>query len=571
MMTASTQASLDEQIKRLMAHLEQEHPQLLGVVQTFRELDKVAYQLGLLDRTESFATQVSWWPLIAVLGTFSSGKSTFINNVLARRLQTTGNQAVDDKFTVICYGRDSTPRVLPGLALDSDPRFPLYRIGSEIDAELKGESQRLDTYLQLKTSDSEELRGRIFIDSPGFDADEQRTATLRITNQIIDISDLVLVFFDARHPEPGAMRDTLEHLVTDTLQRADFNKFLYILNQIDNAAREDNPEEVFAAWQRALAQKGLTAGRFYQIYDPASAAPIDDEHLRRRFAAKRERDMTEILGRIRQLEVERSYRVAGRLEQTAEAIREIIVPRLVAARRAWKRRVLWLDAIVLGGLAVLIAVLAALNGAFSGAGTVDDWFRANPVWGWLAVAAVIVAAWLVHRLLRRMAARSVQRQIERDAELGAHAPSVARAFRRNARSWWPVLAARPVGWTRSARKRLDRVLSSAHAAIQELNDRYADPSGRSRADGKTVAGAAVDPAVTDTRAVPDAAAVSDADPAEQAPSFAADAGVEKRTDVDADPHTATHADADADAETPTTMPPPPRGDRRVTASHGSYR
>src|SRR5690606_41097475 len=86
-----------------------------------------------------------------------------------------------------------------------------------------------------------------------------------ITNHIIDLSDLVLVFFDARHPEPGAMRDTLEYLVAGTLQRPDFNKFLYVLNQIDNAARENNPEEVFAAWQRALAQKGLTAGRFYRI------------------------------------------------------------------------------------------------------------------------------------------------------------------------------------------------------------------------------------------------------------------------------------------------------------------
>jgi hypothetical protein len=496
-MTASTQASLDEQIKRLMAHLEQEHPQLLGVVQTFRELDTVAYQLGVLDRTESYATQVSWWPLVAVLGTFSSGKSTFINNILGRKLQTTGNQAVDDKFTVICYGRDSTPRVLPGIALDSDPRFPLYRISSDIDAELQGESQRLDTYLQLKTSDSEELRGRIFIDSPGFDADEQRTATLRITNQIIDISDLVLVFFDARHPEPGAMRDTLEHLVAGTLKRADFNKFLYILNQVDNAAREDNPEEVFAAWQRALAQKGLTAGRFYQIYDPASAAPIEDEHLRRRFETKREHDMNEILGRIRQLEVERSYRVTGQLEQTAEAIRELVVPRLVAARRAWKRRVLWLDALVLGGLVALGVVLAALNGVFSDVGAVVDLFQTNPIAAWLAVAAVIVAAWLAHRFLRGVAARSVQRQIERDDSLGAHAPRIARAFKRNARSWWPFVAARPVGWTRGTRKRLDRVLSSAHAALQDLNDRYADPSGRSRANGEDLTGAAVEPAVSD--------------------------------------------------------------------------
>ncbi|HET8695904.1 MAG TPA: dynamin family protein [Gammaproteobacteria bacterium] len=548
-MTAGTKASLDEQINRLMAHLEQEHPQLLGIVQTFRELDKVAYRLGLLDRTESYATQVSWWPLIAVLGTFSSGKSTFINNVLGRRLQATGNQAVDDKFTVICYGRDSTPRILPGLALDSDPRFPLYRIGNEIDAELKGDSQRLDTYLQLKTSDSEELRGRIFIDSPGFDADEQRTATLRITSQIIDISDLVLVFFDARHPEPGAMRDTLEHLVAGTLKRGDFNKFLYVLNQIDNAAREDNPEEVFAAWQRALAQKGLTAGRFYQIYDPASAAPIENEHLRRRFEAKRERDMSEILGRIRQLEVERSYRVAGRLEQTAVAIREMIVPRLIAARRTWKRRVLWLDAIVFGGLAVLAAVLAAINGVFSDGGAIAGWFRENPVAGWLAVAAVVVAAWLVHRLLRRIAARSVQRQIERDAALGAHAPTVARAFERNARSWWPFLAARPAGWTRGARKRLDRALSSAHAAVQELNDLYADPSGRRRADGESLPPAAVEPAVTETHA------------AERTPSFAADApdGPEAGTD-----------EADADSDTDKTVLPPRRDGHGITASHGSY-
>ena len=57
------------------------------------------------------------------------------------------------------------------------------------------------------------LRGKILIDSPGFDADAQRTSTLKITDHIIDLSDLVLVFFDARHPEPGAMSDTLAHLV----------------------------------------------------------------------------------------------------------------------------------------------------------------------------------------------------------------------------------------------------------------------------------------------------------------------------------------------------------------------
>ena len=110
----------------------------------------------------------------------------------------------------------------------------------------------------------------------------------------IDLSDLVLVFFDARHPEPGAMKDTLDHLVANTVNRPDSNKFLYILNQLDNTAREDNPEEVVAAWQRALAQHGLTAGRFYRIYARDAALPIQDEKVLERMERKRDEDLADI-------------------------------------------------------------------------------------------------------------------------------------------------------------------------------------------------------------------------------------------------------------------------------------
>src|SRR5690606_34773625 len=411
-MPDTTPASLKEHLDRLTVHLERENPDLLEVVRGFRNLDIVAYRLGLLDRDESYAMQVTWWPLISVLGTFSSGKSTFINRFLGRQLQATGSQAVDDKFTVICYGREGAPQVLPALALDSDPRFPFYNISREIDEVTRGEGSRLDSYLQLKTCDSEQVRGRIFIDSPGFDADAQRTETLRITNYIIDLSDLVLVFFDARHPEPGAMRDTLDYLVAGTLRRPDFNKFLHILNQIDNAAREDNPEEVFAAWQRALAQKGLTAGRFYRIYDPDSSVPIPDARMRERFEKKRDQDLREIVERIdrlgdersyrvtglleqpaarmldeiappvlepkrdqdlreiveriNRLGVDRAYRVTGMLEQTAARIRDEIVPRVREANRDWKRRVLRTDLITIGLIAVTLLVLSAGLGWWDG-------------------------------------------------------------------------------------------------------------------------------------------------------------------------------------------------------------
>ena len=134
----------------------------------------------------------------------------------------------------------------------------------DIEGVLSGEGQRIDTYMQLKTCQSERLQGKIIIDSPGYDADEQRNSTLKLTNHIIDLSDLVLVFFDARHPESGVMHVPWSTWSPTPSTAWTQTKFLYILNQIDNAAREDNPEEVFAAWQRALAQKVLTAGRFLQ-------------------------------------------------------------------------------------------------------------------------------------------------------------------------------------------------------------------------------------------------------------------------------------------------------------------
>jgi hypothetical protein len=248
-------------LKDLEQHLRKENPVLVAAVQSYRHLDRVGYSLGLLNEEQSFATQISWWPMISVLGTFSAGKSTFINHYLDQPLQLTGNQAVDDKFTVVCFGGEHGSQALPGTALDADPRFPFYHISKELEKVAQGEGRRVDTYLQLKTVPSEKLRGRILIDSPGFDADSQRNATLRLTDHIVDLSDLVLVFFDARHPEPGAMRDTLKHLVGDTIHRPDATKFVFILNQMDTTARDDNPEEVVGAWQRAIAQEGLTAGR----------------------------------------------------------------------------------------------------------------------------------------------------------------------------------------------------------------------------------------------------------------------------------------------------------------------
>mgnify|MGYP001028555229 CR=1 FL=1 len=472
------QNTTHKRINRLKAHLKQENPTLASCVKSFQKLDKIACKLGLMNNEDTFTAHVSWWPVISVLGTYSAGKSTFINQYVGEDLQRTGNQAVDDKFTIICYGTGTASTSLPGLALDSDPRFPFYQISDAIEQVAEGEGRRVDSYLQLKTVQAKSLLGKIVIDSPGFDADEQRTSTLLITDHIINLSDLVLVFFDARHPEPRAMADTLRHLVGDTVHRSDATKFLYILNQIDTTAREDNPEEVVAAWQRALAQQGLTAGRFYRIYARESAPDISDEQVRSRLERKRDEDLAEIEARIQQVEVERSYRVVGLLDDTARHIRDDLIPRLAQARQDWRRRTLWLSVPVF-----LLIIGLFLWWSISGGhwdGFYLDPFVALPIPVQIAVAvAVGLIAWFIHSKLRAWAGHSILRRMERDTTLGQDREPLLRAFKWNLRAWWDSLATTaPRGWNGWRRRKLNQVIADADGFVQALNDRYAEPSGR---------------------------------------------------------------------------------------------
>ncbi len=471
---------INNRLQSLETHLRQENPVLLNAVNSFRELDKVAYRMGLLPHSSSYAVQIPWWPLVSILGTFSSGKSTFINHYLGHSLQSSGNQAVDDKFTVVCHSREENGHVLPGLALDADPRFPFYQISEDIEQVAGGEGNRVDSYLQLKTCHSEPLKGKILIDSPGFDADEQRTATLRITEHIINLSDLVIVFFDARHPEPGAMQDTLEHLVARSIGRADASKFLYVLNQIDTTAREDNPEEVFGAWQRALAQKGLTAGRFYTIYNPDAAVPIEDDNLRKRFESKRDADMEEIYQRIKQVEVERAYRIVGSLEKTARNIENHIVPLLSEALARWRRRTLILDGAVFGSLAVLALVLSIKADYWDGLSFVAPWAQnlGENMNAFLAGATVLLGAGLyLHHRLRKFAARGVQKWLGRKAQGRDEELQLLGGLERSTRPWRSLFNVTPAGWGKRSKRQLARVVGDTDRFVQNLNDRFADPSG----------------------------------------------------------------------------------------------
>jgi hypothetical protein len=474
------ESKISQRLQKLEKHLKQENPILSDVVQNFRELDGISRRIGFFHREESHAIRTPWWPLISILGIYSAGKSSFINHFLQYNLQAVGIQAVDDKFSVICFTRDKKERILPGLALDADPRFPLYKISQAIEEVAEGQGEHIDAYLQLKTCPSEILRGKILIDSPGFDADDQRTSTLRITDHIMNLSDLVLVFFDARHPEVGSMRDTLQHLVKATVDRRDSNKFLYILNQIDVTANEDNLEEVFAAWQRALAHHGLTAGSSYAIYNDAAAIQFDNEDVRARYENKRQADYNAIISRIEQVGVERAYRIVGMLEQTAQMLRQDVVIRLERFRKGMCRNVLWLEGAVLAASLVAFLGLTIWGGYWQGLSLslpFRELIMLNDYTLYSTIAILSASAGYVHLRIRRWGARRASARLLAEIKDPDLHPNYKQAFRKNSRWWRTIFWPNPAGWGKRTAARLDKILDDSNAYIQKLNDEYTNPSG----------------------------------------------------------------------------------------------
>ena len=431
-----------ERYKKLKEHLIEENPLLVEVIEEYKELDAIAKKIGFLDDNQTYTESISWWPLISVLGTFSAGKSSFINEFLGKKIQATGNQAVDDKFTVICYSKNEETTTLPGVALDADPRFPFYNISKEIE-KIEPDAN-INRYLQLKAVNSDKIKGKILIDSPGFDADTQRDATLRITRHIIDLSDLVLIFFDARHPEPGAMRDTLDHLVEVAKNHADSDKVLYILNQIDTCAKEDNLEEIIGAWQRALSQKGIVSGKFYAIYNE-SLAKIEDEGLRERLKRKKDEDLQEIMEKMEKVLVDRAYRIVKNVEYRAKEILQLL-PKLKERLNSFKTRMLVADLILLALLGMAGYYLSTQLPDFA-------------TYIYLAAAALFVA---LHFKLKSLISASMAKKIDN--------AYLKQAFIKQTRWYRPYLLGGNVG--KKVTQKLEHLINSSKSFIQKLNDQF---------------------------------------------------------------------------------------------------
>ncbi len=412
------------------------NPVLQKTSKVFHELDQLEYDMGLIDNDETTARKSSWWPIISTLGGHSPAKNDFINRYLGTHLNSTSH-----KFTVLQYTPQKTTTTLPGTALDADHRLPFYQVSRDIEQVAKGEGNKINAYLELVTTNSEALKGKLLIDTPVLGIHSENAVNPLLRKRVIDMSDLVLVFTDLFDAEADLINDTLNNII----EYQDSNKFLYIIDHSEISLDQNKTNEIISSWQRRLAKLGINTGQFVVLSDSGDTSIIDN--------------------RIINIENARSYRVLNSLEKSIRSIDDILFPEVEKAISIWKDRTNTTTLIVLGFIITLI-LFAEIT-----FGIVDLFF--DPIIGPVFLLILIAILVPLHLIISRVHAKFIINKLhDRQKQLNL-SENLSGLFEKSLSFWRVLLPIRsPVAKNNKTRKKSARLLEQCKDLVQSLNDQF---------------------------------------------------------------------------------------------------
>lgn len=180
---------------------------------------------------------IKWRPMVLIIGNYSSGKSTLINEFLGADIQAIGQAPTDDSFTIITHDDTALERdpiqvtqERDGKFLLNDPEYPF-----EI---LKKHGQRFAAHFRLKKVNSPFLKNLALIDTPGMlDSITERDRGYdyqEVIGDLAQLADLVLVLFDPH--KAGTVRESHTSLRETVSVRTYEDRVLFVLNRIDECA-----------------------------------------------------------------------------------------------------------------------------------------------------------------------------------------------------------------------------------------------------------------------------------------------------------------------------------------------
>lgn len=448
--------TVSKYLVNLEKHFANDNPVLLSAAKVFHELDQVEYDLGLIENEETTASKYSWWPVVSLIGGNSTAKSRFINSYLSMDQLLSGIQASSHKFTVLLNSNQTTPATLPGTALDVDHRYPFYQISEKIEQLQEGEGRRINSYLELKTINSDRLKGKLFIDAPNISATTATPVMSMLTTHILENSDLVLVFCDVFETATSFMNELIQQISS----HQDTNKFIYLIDAPAATFYPTKSSEIISSWQRRLADIGLNTGQFILL--------PNQEHGT---GAQNTPQFTEIDLRLANVEHDRSYRILNTLEKSIRDIENAVIPEVKDGVALWKERVNMSSLIILGSIAAL-AVFAELQ-----IGIIDLLF--DPIIGPIVILVIIAVMLPLHLIMAKLQAKFIVNKLKtRQKELHLM-ENMGEMFESNLTFSRMLLNfSEPAGWNKKNKTRLTQLSDKTKDLVQALNDSFSTYNDR---------------------------------------------------------------------------------------------
>ncbi len=171
---------------------------------------------------------LKWKPIVLVIGNYSSGKSTLINEILGLEVQRTGQAPTDDSFTVITAPTaDEAEGEVPGANLVNDARLPF--------ASFRSYGEQFMAHFRMKKLNVPVLQDVAIIDTPGMlDSVTEKDRGydyMAVLGDLARLSDLIVLMFDPH--KAGTIKETYTVIRNTLPESSGEDRILFVLSRID--------------------------------------------------------------------------------------------------------------------------------------------------------------------------------------------------------------------------------------------------------------------------------------------------------------------------------------------------
>lgn len=212
---------------------------------------------------------LKWKPIVLIIGNYSSGKSTLINELVGQEIQRTGQAPTDDSFTIITSDAGVDDVETPGSTLVNDDNLPF--------SHFKGYGEKLISHICMKQVNSPLLDNMALIDSPGMlDATSEKDRGydyLQVLGEFAKMADLIVLMFDPH--KAGTIKESYEAIRNTLPEKSGEHRIVFVMSRIDEC---DNLSDFTRSYGTLCWNMSQMTGRkdiphIYLTYSPTAVNP----------------------------------------------------------------------------------------------------------------------------------------------------------------------------------------------------------------------------------------------------------------------------------------------------------